>query len=108
MRCIACDAPLSYKRKKPVTTFSGEMASHYNDSFQMLNKIPKGEVEDLCPRCISTISTYNYDQTNLPEGEMHSWTNETILPSEEYEDNNLSAEWEITEAVYQGFRDKGL
>lgn len=58
MRCKACDSVMSYKNKKPLTSFSGEMLSVFTDKVE---GFPRNEIEDICPRCATEIRNYSID-----------------------------------------------
>lgn len=109
MRCSACNAPVGYKKKKPVTVFSGHMNSHYTDSINPADKIPKGEYEDLCDTCIGVIRYYNTDFSDHNIGEVQREAKEFYLESDSaYEDGSMAGDFEITEDFYQGYRKDGL
>ena len=110
MRCVACNASLGYRKKRPVTVFSGQMNSMYTDApIHPDDKIPKGQYEDLCDNCINEIKYYNFDLTAHNIGEVQREDKEFMMESDEaFEDNNMSGEFEITEAFYQGYRKEGL
>lgn len=104
MRCKACDRKMDFKKKRPVTTFSGQVNSLYSDKME---EFPRKELEDLCPTCIGFLRDYNSDMNKemnslLPEQVVYEETLETIP---EGSDLRLDIQNEMIESVYQGFSD---
>lgn len=104
-RCSACNSQFTPNKKKPVTTWSGEMNSVFADKIE---DFPVKDKEDLCNSCIASIRNMNSDLTvggryfevadlfksHLREGEGRG--------VDVYTDN-LDAEYLESENVYQGY-----
>lgn len=115
-RCTCCNSEMSPKRKKPVTTWSGEMDSVYSEC---VKDFPKGEWEDLCPRCLKEIRNYNADLTKGMENLETVATAENIFPQfcppvrmiqsdkmeEECSELRMDVEFRYVNTVYQGYSD---
>lgn len=101
MRCKACDRKMDFKKKRPVTTYSGELNSLYSDKVE---EFPRKELEDLCPTCIGSLRDYNIDMNK--EIDLES-PQPTEVPELEYEGQDLRLDigMERVENVYQGFSD---
>lgn len=60
--CVCCDSPMEPKKKRPLTTATGDMKSVYSDA---IPDFPYDEWEDLCNTCIRTIRDVNADLSSL-------------------------------------------
>ena len=57
-RCLACNTKMLPRKKSPVTSSMGLNATCGPD---VITDFPKGDEEDLCQKCIGTISGINTD-----------------------------------------------
>lgn len=113
--CKACGASMRPKKRKPVTTFMGEMESVYSEP---VKDFPRNEWEDMCPVCIGEIRNYNADMSKADK-DIHgskkfmTWTpfheynpvrldNGQDKMEEECSELRMDVEFRYSQSVYDG------
>lgn len=105
-RCVCCDAEMEPKKRYPVTTATGQMYSQHSDPIE---KFPRDEWEDLCPKCIQSIRNTNADLSNLyGNQDKHLWTTPVRLDHSqdrmetECSELRLDVEFSYVNRMYEG------
>ena len=103
IRCIACDGFVTRNKKKPVSTWTGELNSVYTDKVE---DFPK-EREDLCNKCIGSIRNINADLSygnNHSVGDLFkSYLRDDDTKSADCYTEHLDNEFLQCENMYQGY-----
>lgn len=97
-RCSGCDAKLLVRKKSPVTTAWGLNSTCGPD---VVVDFPKQDEEDLCGKCLSTISGSNTDMNSKWSYDYTPYTKDEIEGVDYSEIDELNR----AEAVYQGWSD---
>ena len=106
--CAACSRKVSSKKKKPLTVFQGEMNS---TTGLKIDSFPRGEDEDLCNTCKTSIRFYSkdlddqYKSKYLIVDENTKIYNHDFDRSVHYFTDNLDADYLESEMQYQGYDD---
>ena len=112
-RCVCCDSTMEPKKRKPLTTWMGDMNSVYSDRVE---DFPYDEWEDLCPRCIKTIRNFNADLTKGMANKSNVDEYESAFPQfvtpvrieeksnmeEECSDLRMDIEFRYVQSMYNG------
>lgn len=115
--CVCCDSPMEPKKRKPITTWTGDMKSVYSERVE---SFPYEEWEDLCVGCIKVIRNYNSDLTKGMANFSNIATQEQIFPKfvppvrivenslmeEECSELRMDVEFRYVQSLYNGNLDE--